>query len=158
MSNELWKANVMFHTFFIYSHMDTKYKLINTGDWGLPSKLPNLRSSYHKTMTLYDAKNISLHSSVCMHFAMNFIRRINPLPLTKGLHDQLLAQITRNVSVDKKNQLDVTFCIIYFSFNSCSTCFGQPCAHHQELTTAWSYSLVLVCAVAAGRLSSPVGK
>ena len=39
-------------------------------------------------------------------------------------------------SVDKKNQLDVTFCILYFSSNSCSTCFGQPCAHHQQLTTA----------------------
>ena len=39
-------------------------------------------------------------------------------------------------SVDKKNQLDATFCILYFSSNSCSTCFGQPCAHHQELTTA----------------------
>ena len=39
--------------------------------------------------------------------------------------------------VDKKNQLDVTFCILYFSSTSCSTCFGQPCAHHQELTTAW---------------------
>ena len=38
--------------------------------------------------------------------------------------------------VDKKNQLDVTFCILYFSSNSCSTCFGQPCAHRQELTTA----------------------
>ena len=38
--------------------------------------------------------------------------------------------------VDKKNQLDVTFWILYFSSNSCSTCFGQPCAHHQELTTA----------------------
>jgi len=38
--------------------------------------------------------------------------------------------------VDKKNQLDVTFCIIFFSSNSCSTCFGQPYAHHQELTTA----------------------
>ena len=38
--------------------------------------------------------------------------------------------------VDKKNQVDVTFCILYFSSNSCSTCFGQPCAHHQELTTA----------------------
>ena len=61
-------------------------------------------------------------------------------------------------SVDKKNQLDVTFCILYFSSNSCSTCFGQPCAHHQELTTAWCYSLVLVCAVAAGRWSSPVGR
>ena len=31
------------------------------------------------------------------------------------------------------HQLDVTFCILYFSSNSCSTCFGQPCAHHQEL-------------------------
>jgi len=41
-----------------------------------------------------------------------------------------------NKCVDKKNQLDVTFCILYFSCNSCSTCFGQPCAHHQELTTA----------------------
>ena len=40
------------------------------------------------------------------------------------------------VSVDKKNQLDVTFCILYLSSNSYSTCFGQPCAHHQELTTA----------------------
>jgi len=39
-------------------------------------------------------------------------------------------------SMDKKNQLDVTFCIVYFSSNRCSTCFGQPCAHHQELTTA----------------------
>ena len=45
------------------------------------------------------------------------------------------------------------FCILYFSSNSCSTCFGQPCAHHQELTTAWCYSLVLVCAVAVGRMS-----
>ena len=61
-------------------------------------------------------------------------------------------------SVDKKNQLDVTFCILYFSSNSCSTCFGQPCAHHQELTTALCYSLVLVCAVTAGRLSRPVGR
>ena len=40
------------------------------------------------------------------------------------------------VYVDKKNQLDVTFCILYFSSNSCSTCFGQPRTHHQELMTA----------------------
>ena len=39
-------------------------------------------------------------------------------------------------SVDKKNQLDVTFRIFYFSSNSCLTYFGQPCAHHQEMTTA----------------------
>jgi hypothetical protein len=60
--------------------------------------------------------------------------------------------------VDKKNQLDVTFCILYFSSNSCSACFGQPCARQQELTTAWCYSLVLVCAAAAERLSRPVGR
>ena len=61
-------------------------------------------------------------------------------------------------SMDKKNQLHVTFCILYFSSNSCSTCFGQPCAHHQERTTAWCYSLVLVCAVAAGMWSRPAGR
>jgi len=33
--------------------------------------------------------------------------------------------------VDKKNQLDVTFCILYFSSNSCSTCFEHYCAHLQ---------------------------
>jgi len=48
------------------------------------------------------------------------------------------ARVTQNYKyrVDKKNQLDVTFYILYFSSNSYSTCFGQPCAHHQELTTA----------------------
>jgi len=35
---------------------------------------------------------------------------------------------TRTYSVDKKNQIDVTFCILYFSSNSCSTCLGQLCA------------------------------
>ena len=60
--------------------------------------------------------------------------------------------------VDKKIQLYATFCILYISSSSCSTCFGQPCAHHQELTTASCYSLVLVCAVAEGRLSRPVGR
>ena len=42
----------------------------------------------------------------------------------------------RLVGSASMDQLDVTFCILYFSSNSCSTCFGQPCAHHQELTTA----------------------
>jgi len=32
--------------------------------------------------------------------------------------------IFKTFSVDKTNQLDVTFCILYFSSNSCSTCFG----------------------------------
>ena len=74
------------------------------------------------------------------------------------LFSRLLTERTWWNSVWIKNQLDVTFCILYFSSNSCSTCFRQPCAHHQELTTAWCYSVVLVCAVAAGRLSSPVGR
>ena len=74
-----------------------------------------------------------------------------------GLSRQSLTR-TNQCNVHKENQLDVTFCIFYFSSNSCSTCFGQPCAHHQELTTAWCYSPLLVCAVAAGRLSRPVGR
>ena len=37
--------------------------------------------------------------------------------------------------VDKKPSR-YHFCVtLYFSFTSCSTCFGQPCAHLQELTT-----------------------
>ena len=52
-------------------------------------------------------------------------------------HNQVLGiKVFITFSVDKKNQLDVAFCILYFSSNSCSTCFGQPRAHHQELTTA----------------------
>jgi len=46
---------------------------------------------------------------------------------TDGYRDNSLKLVT---------YVDVTFCILYFSSNSCSTCFGQPCAHHQELTTA----------------------
>ena len=45
-------------------------------------------------------------------------------------------QMHNYISVDKKTKLDVTFCILYFYSNSCSKRFGQPCAHHQELTTA----------------------
>ena len=61
-----------------------------------------------------------------------------PLCLVMLLHRFSFSMRTRIslMSVDKKNQLDVTFCILYFSSNSCSTCFGKPCAHHQELTTA----------------------
>ena len=41
------------------------------------------------------------------------------IPLLLGCHRQLL------LVVDKKNQLDVTFCILNFSSSSCSTCFGH---------------------------------
>ena len=77
--------------------------------------------------------------------------RTTPFKVRNDIYFNLVN--SRHFSVDKNNQLDVTFCILYFSSNSCSRCFGQPCAHYQELTTAWCYSLVLVCAVAAGRLS-----
>ena len=77
---------------------------------------------------------------------------LTPPPSSPGFKTQFLARPVRSLititalnfpsnSVDKKNQLDVTFCILYFSSNSGSTCFGQPCAHHQELTTAWCYSI-----------------
>ena len=55
---------------------------------------------------------------------------------SKSTHTLKIFHVNSLLCVDKKNQLDVTFCILYFSSNSCSTCFGQPCAHHQELTTA----------------------
>jgi len=72
----------------------------------------------------------------------------NLFPATQNINlDSTQGRNQLSFSVDKKNQLDVTFCILYFSSNSCSTCFGQPCAHHQELTTARCYSLVSVCAV-----------
>ena len=46
-------------------------------------------------------------------------------------------------TVGKKNQLDVTFCILYFSSNSCSTCFGQPCAHVPgwQVVRPWTHYL-----------------
>ena len=37
---------------------------------------------------------------------------------------------------------------IYFPFISCSTCFGPPCAHPQELTTWWYFCRVWCSAVA----------
>ena len=86
--------------------------------------------------------------SVTMHKTLAFSYSIYKIKKKKKLKACLLTFFI----------LDVTFCILYFSSNSCSTCFGQPCAHHQELTTAWCYSLVLVCAVAAWRLSRPVSR
>ena len=55
-----------------------------------------------------------------------------------------------------RNQLDVTQYYIYFSFISCSTCFGPPCAHLQELTTYWYF---FTCGVVPWlcRQSDPAG-
>ena len=64
---------------------------------------------------------------------MKMVENIDTVPLCVSDHRSTIQTIH---SVDKKNQLDVTFRILYFSSNSCSTCFRQPCAHHQELTTA----------------------
>ena len=47
-------------------------------------------------------------------------------------------------SVDKKPTGCHVCVILYFSFTSCSTCFGQPCAHLQGLTTAQCYRHVLM--------------
>ena len=64
----------------------------------------------------------------------------------------------RAYGVDKNIQVDVTFCILYFSSNNCWICFGQPCTHYEELRTAWCYCFVFVCALASGRLTRPFGK
>jgi len=55
------------------------------------------------------------------------------------------------------NHVPIIMRCFHFFSTSCTTCFGQPCAHHHEVTTALCYSLVLECAVAAGTLSRPVG-
>jgi len=60
-------------------------------------------------------------------------QRLNSPTIFWNFHVQA---VKTRLSVWIKNQLYVTFCILYFSSNSCSTCFGQPCTHHQELTTA----------------------
>ena len=66
--------------------------------------------------------------------AMNFVgySRAGKLPVHCGI----------------RNQLDITQYYIYFSFISCSTCFGLPCAHPQELTTYWYFCRMWFSAVA----------
>ena len=58
------------------------------------------------------------------------------LPWLLLLTPALLQFTSFTLSLNEKIQPDVTFCILYFSSNSCLTCFGQPCAYHQELATA----------------------
>ena len=75
---------------------------------------------YSYSSFLYSLLFLARDRNIVLYITNKFSR--NPVNLTH--------------SVDKKNQLDVTFCILYVSSNSCSTPFGQPCAHHQEFTTA----------------------
>ena len=95
--------------------------------------------SYPAVMTNYARKqnikitnmgNIQLPSLVvtALMRLLNFCDSLFDDMMIKGQED-------KSISVDKKNQIDVTCCILYFSSNSCSTCFGEPCALHQELTT-----------------------
>ena len=48
----------------------------------------------------------------------------------------LVCSVMSIEGVDKKPPRCHLCVILYFSFTSYSTCFGQPCAHLQELTTA----------------------
>jgi len=73
--------------------------------------------------------------AVCFNTKILFSRKIDFS--CKNVRTKLFTHIHLCIhSVDKKNQLDVTFCILYYSSNSYSIYFGQPCAHHQKLTTA----------------------
>ena len=125
-----------------------------------PQLVPALRLFKTKVFVLLKGC-LPQYETICFE---NFLYLPALSSLYSSLHsiNNLVLWLTENwteqFDVDKKNQLVATFCILYFSSNSCSTCFGQPCAHHQELTAAWCYSLVLVCAVAARRRSSPVGR
>jgi len=51
--------------------------------------------------------------------------------------------VHRCICVEKKNQLDVAECFIALII--CSTCFGNFCAHHQELETICVLLPPMVC-------------
>ena len=94
-----------------------------------------------KNVFILSTLRVVICSLVFLIHLMNFsslLRLLHTMCLRflNKLQDEFFTSKQKKVSVDKKNQLDVTFCILYFSSNSCSTCFGQPCAHRQELTTA----------------------
>ena len=86
-------------------------------------------------------------TSVCIYnvFSISLLTECQRFTCSVSCLSTANGKLNTKTYVDKKNQLDVTFCIIYFSSTSFPTCFGQPCTHHQQLTTAWCYSLVLVC-------------
>ena len=173
-------------------------------EWTYTSTVPYLRGFYRNNFTLpsFDGwHSVGSYDITYVEKVIDFV--FTYIEDVGSRSSENCVNVILN-SVDKKNQLDVTFCILisllivaqhvssnhvliirswrlrdviascwyvpwmqeggqdycilYFSSNSCSTCFGQPCAHHQELRTTWCYNLVLVCAVAAGRWSSPVGR
>jgi hypothetical protein len=82
----------------------------------------------------YITEDQGLGNAFGTSYTMEKEENIFEIGLARVLLDQVYWEQLEGV--DKKNQLDVTFCTLYFSSNSCSTCFGQPCAHHQKLTTA----------------------
>ena len=100
----------------------------------------------------------SSHSSSSPYFSSSTSENEDAVQTTyTSKSSDVWLTVHRN-SVWIKNQLDVVFVFFISLLIVGSTCFGQPCAHHQELTAAWCYSLVLVCAVAAGRWSRPDGR
>ena len=88
-------------------------------------------------LTQYELNNLlSLAKAIKEWTAWHRAAEKGKLEELRKLWEWVKVIVTAGVLMGKKHQLDVTFCILYFSSNSCSTCFGQPCAHHQELTTA----------------------
>ena len=66
---------------------------------------------------------------------MSFVQKARKDCVSSGKH--------ATVCVQKKNQLDVTKCIIALMI--CSTCFGYFCSHHQELETICVLLPPVVC-------------
>jgi len=56
--------------------------------------------------------------------------------LVHNIHRLYVAEHFNSFNADKKPTRCHLCVILYFSFTSCSTCSGQPCAHLQELRTA----------------------
>ena len=112
-------------------------------EWSHTSILPFIFMACGVTTLLYFSKifqtifcNVSPITYFCIGDGSSFTGvLISPYPYPRRKQATTFRTYNTVLRVDKKNQLDVTFCILYFSSNSCSTCFGQPCAHHQELTT-----------------------
>ena len=93
-----------------------------------------LRNCFNGMLCTYLHHQVVPYENTAKYLGMTLDAKLGWKPHVKKKQKDLTLKYKK--CVDKENQLDVTFCILYFSSNSCATCFDQPCAHHQDLTTA----------------------
>ena len=98
-------------------------------------------------MSIWRSKHVEAWNKLVVKQKILCIKLVNYWDKYTELHGQQNDRIYlmcgwtvhRYFNVDKKPTRCHFWVILYFSFTSCSTCFGQPCAHLQELTTALCY-------------------